>query len=151
MTPGGREVAGPRTPESLHPALSVAKLPCFNINRHKLSIWIRRYELQSGDKRARRPPGGASARKGVLHHGTAPSSIAGEDEHHLQNQKPARHQLHDAAGEVPYSSYTINSWEMRFPHPPTAGAAGGGRGNRRFAGGEVDLRGERKIVLYSSG
>jgi hypothetical protein len=83
----------------------------------------------------------------VLHHGTTPSSIAGEDEHHLQNPTPARLQLHDATGQAPYNSYAINSWETGFPHPPAAGAAGGGRGNRRFAGVEVDLRGEEKSPL----
>ena len=148
MPPGGREVADPRTPKSLHPALPISTLPCCNHRGISLHIWIRRTGIQSGGNRARRPPGVSSAMTEVLHHGTTTSSIAGGDEHHLQNQKPARLLLHDDAGEATYSSYTTKSRETRFPHPPAAEAAGGGRGNRRNAGGEVDLRvGEKSLLL----
>jgi hypothetical protein len=71
----------------------------------------------------------------VLHHGTTPSSIAGEDEHHLQNPTPARLQLHDAAGQAPYNSYAINNWERLAEGVGTGGSPAsrwicGGKKNR---------------------
>ena len=151
MTPGGREVTGPRVPENLHPALLVAKHPCCSIDRFDLQIWSRRLELQSGVPHARRPPRVASMRKEMLRHGPAKSPIARGEEHHLQNPTPARHHLLDASGRAPYSSYAIYSRDSMFPHPPAAGAADGGRGTRRDAGGEVDLRGVEKSPIYCSG
>ena len=148
MTPGGWEVTGPRTPESLHPAPPATSSPCSNTSWIEIFNWRRRYELQCGE-RARRPPGTASAKKAVLCHEATPSSTAGEVEHHQQNPTPTRHRLQDAAGKGPTRAYTMYTQGNGVP-PPSRRRSGRRReGNRRFAGGEVVLLGNRKKITLT--
>jgi hypothetical protein len=60
----------------------------------------------------------------VLHR-TPPNE---DDEHHLQKPIRPRLHLHAAGGWVPNKANTMYTPANKVPHPPTAGAADGGRG-----------------------
>jgi hypothetical protein len=136
-SPGGREVAGPRTPRSLHPT-PAAPSSSFNITGFKVvnpappphGAW-------EGDSALSRERGGQAH-----HHGTPPSSAAGGSAYLHQEHRRQPNLLHGAAGGKAHKPYTIYNQETGIPRPPAAGAADGGRGIRRSSGEAVDLRAE---------
>lgn len=151
MSPCRREVFGPRTPGSLHPPPS-APPACFTTSGFKVVDRIHRTKIRKGSRRIRRPQGTVSAGKEAPRRRTPPSSTAEEGQHHLHTYHRPRRPPQSAADGRLHSSYTIYNRDSRLPQPPAAGAAGGGRGTRRFDGSEVDLGRARKIAsLYCAG
>ena len=69
----------------------------------------------------------------------APQSITTEEESR-RPKTPLRSRRHlpDAAGWYLHNPTLQTEEKTRLPRPPAAGAAGGGRGTRRFVGVEVD-------------
>ena len=99
MTPCGRKVVGPRTPESLHPTPPAASPSFFFISGFINTTWIRHTEIQRGTRRTRRSSRTASAQGSQpLDAGAPENAVIGGGSSQHQNAHHRRHRLQDTAG-----------------------------------------------------
>ena len=148
-SPGGREVAGPRTPwtRSLHPAPAASPSSSMRISSFKIvnpdppprGIW----EGEGAPSGSRDP----RERRGQAQHREPPPSSAARGRMYLHQKDRRLHLLHGSANRKAHNSYTIYTREAGIPRPPAAGAAGGGRGINWIDGDAVDLRAAKKSPL----
>ena len=142
--PSGREVVEPRTPKSLHPAPSAAPLASPpSASKRSTGSAARR---SGGGSPAHGDPIGPRARGRErrsaveLQEATPPEGTSTTCKH---NTGEATTSKTTPAGPVLLPTLCTRR-DPAIPHPPAAGAAAGGRGITRIAGGEVGAEGDRR-------
>lgn len=104
---------------------------------------FRRGEVESGG--SAEPP----ARQRQQFDAGSPRSAAIEGRNcHLQNQSSRVPSTATPPAGCPRLAYTMYTARTGVPRPPAAGAAGRGRGSRRFGAGEVESLGRSQIASW---
>ena len=134
--PSGREVVDPRTPKSLHPTPTATTLasppPATRSSTGSAAARSR------GGRTAHGEPRGPRTRGSRLLDGEAPESAdTGEEEDDAKTPTTDASASKTSPGSTLLKPTLYTPRDPGFPHPPAAGAAGGGKGNQRIAAGEV--------------
>ena len=145
--PSGREVVVPRTPKSLHPAPSSASLapPPSGSRSSTRSAARRSGRGSSAHGDPGRPRARGRGRRSAVDLRGASRPERTSTTHKLDADAATTSMTPPAEALLLPTLCTRR--DPAIPHPPAAGAAAGGRGITRTAGGEVEAQGDLRNRL----